>query len=507
MITFVDYTAAFDTVSHKFLDKALRDAGAPIKVRAMYRAIYQAATAFTTTSGVGGEENHSGKFPIRRVVLQEDITSPLYFILALELILRKFDAHKDKGVSFMDIMLHTLGYADDVALMENGDEVGIDRLSVRITAISKGSKDEADMSISIPKTMTLHVSEQEKVSKTTAIEAKKICKFKCPHLNCNHSFMTKKGMLIHAGTCQWKDEFEMDKIISHRGPITNRSYLVKWKGYTDEENSWVTRLNLHPQSIEDYERRSGAYVEDWQFRCPKCNLPCASERGIKIHMSRSHKQEKQQVFQGRLADKAVKVQKLEAKQEERPKVTCEGQSLVNVFRFKYLGTIFAANGSQHFGIHSRIAMAMERCGRLRSVFDSTFITLNLKLRLYEAAVCSLLTYGCETWNIDEKTRRRINGANSAMLARITGKTIPQEARSATTSLDLIRRIRMRRHRWLGHILRLGPSSIVYQALKMQAKMQLEGNLLMDAPPHTSVEDLARQAKDRSRWRELTHTIR
>ena len=224
-------------------------------------------------------------------------------------------------------------------------------------------------------------------------------------------------------------------------------------------------------------------------------------------MSRSHKQEKQQVFQGRLADKAVKVQKLEAKQEERPKVTCEGQSLVNVFRFKYLGTIFAANGSQHFGIHSRIAMAMERCGRLRSVFDSTFITLNLKLRLYEAAVCSLLTYGCETWNIDEKTRRRINGANSAMLARITGKTIPQEARSATTSLNLIRRIRMRRHRWLGHILRLGPSSIVYQALKMQAKMQLEGNLVMDTPPHTSVEDLARQAKDRARWRELTHTIR
>ena len=66
---------------------------------------------------------------------------------------------------------------------------------------------------------------------------------------------------------------------------------------------------------------------------------------------------------------------------------------------------------------------------------------------------------------------------------------------------------MRRHRWLGHILRLGPSSIVYQALKIQAKMQMEGNLLMDAPPHTSVEDLARQAKDRARWRELTHAIR
>ena len=129
-------------------------------------------------------------------------------------------------------------------------------------------------------------------------------------------------------------------------------------------------------------------------------------------MSRSHKQEKEQVFQGRLVDKAVQIKKLEAKQEERPKVICEGQPLNNVFRFRYLGTIFAANGSQHFDVDARIAMAMARCGRLRSIFDSEVITLNLKLRLYEVAVCSLLTYGCETWDIDEKTRKRINGANS-----------------------------------------------------------------------------------------------
>ena len=39
-ITFIDYTAAFDTVSHKFLDEALAEAGAPIKARAMFRAVY-----------------------------------------------------------------------------------------------------------------------------------------------------------------------------------------------------------------------------------------------------------------------------------------------------------------------------------------------------------------------------------------------------------------------------------------------------------------------------------
>ena len=150
---------------------------------------------------------------------------------------------------------------------------------------------------------------------------------------------------------------------------------------------------------------------------------------------------------------------------------------------------------------------MARCGRLRSIFDSEVITPNLKLRLYEAAVCSLMTYGCETWNLDEKTKKKLNGANSRMLARITGKPIPQEARPASTSLNLVRKIRMRRHRWLGHILRLSPESLAFQAVAIQSQMNMEGNLLMDAPPSTDIADLARQAKDRARWRELTHAIK
>ena len=78
-------------------------------------------------------------------------------------------------------------------------------------------------------------------------------------------------------------------------------------------------------------------------------------------------------------------------------------------------------------------MAMARCGRLRAIFDSNVITMKSKLRLYEAATCSLMTYGCETRNIDENTRKRINGTNSIMLARITGKSVPSSSRSA---LDL-----------------------------------------------------------------------
>ena len=203
-ITFVDYSTAFDTVSHKFFDEVVEATGAPVKIRALFRAIYDSASAFTTVPGTDGKTVSSVTFPINRGVLQRDITFPLYFILALELILRKYDSRVDKGVPFADVLLHTLGYVDDVDLIEYGDNVGTNRLSERVTAIKRGSKESADMdvNITITKTKDLHVRQQESVSKTTQAEARVKCRFKCPHLGCDHVFLTKRGRNIHAGRCQ-----------------------------------------------------------------------------------------------------------------------------------------------------------------------------------------------------------------------------------------------------------------------------------------------------------------
>ena len=85
--------------------------------------------------------------------------------------------------------------------------------------------------------------------------------------------------------------------------------------------------------------------------------------------------------------------------------------------------------------------------------------------------------------------KRINGANSVMLARITGRSISSEARLLTTSFDLIKTIRERRLRWLGQIIRAGLDSIMYQALVVQKSLGHTGNLLMDAPPHDSIHSL------------------
>ena len=138
----------------------------------------------------------------------------------------------------------------------------------------------------------------------------------------------------------------------------------------------------------------------------------------------------------------------------------------NIFLFKYLGSIFAADGTQDHDIKRRIALAMDRMGQLRHIFNA-HISMSVKMKIYKTAICSLLTYGCEAWDLSERAMAMINGANARCLCRFTGKDAHQEASARTRSYDLVRAIRQRRLRWLGHLLRLRGDRLVKLATRVQ----------------------------------------
>ena len=99
-------------------------------------------------------------------------------------------------------------------------------------------------------------------------------------------------------------------------------------------------------------------------------------------------------------------------QRRKEKVRCEGQELANVFNFKYLGSIFSADGNHTHDVKRRCAMEENRCGELRHIFNSDNIPMNLKLKIYKVAVCSLMTYGSEVWSLTESTAALLNGCNA-----------------------------------------------------------------------------------------------
>ena len=138
VVTYIDFAAAFDSVSHKFLDEALAAAGAKRKTRALLRAIYSAAQGAVQIRDETGSIKLSQAFEVRRGVVQGDIISPILFILALDQMVQEADT-EGQGVTVGEIKeLRVLGYADDAAMASFSVEAGHDSALDQICGRSAG---------------------------------------------------------------------------------------------------------------------------------------------------------------------------------------------------------------------------------------------------------------------------------------------------------------------------------------------------------------------------------
>ena len=318
--------------------------------------------------------------------------------------------HVVGDVGGVTIERHTLGYADDAALLDESTEVA----TQRVTAIAAGSKADADMAISVSKTKAMHVRRQEKCSPVTDAEARAQAKFKCPHIGCNYVFNNQHGLKVHAGKCARKNLYTADKILEVSGATGSplRRFKVRWAGYGADEDTWEPFANLPPHMIKEFLVANDMYDYAWSgARCPLCDKPCKNLRGVKIHMRHCYFHnieggQQKQSFSHRKAEAAARTAKTKHTQNSRPKIRCEGEELDNVYLFKYLGSIFAADGSHEHDVNRRILLAMKRCGALRNIFGSTDIPTHLKINIYKSAVMSLLTYGCEAWSFTEALQAR-----------------------------------------------------------------------------------------------------
>ena len=76
----------------------------------------------------------------------------------------------------------------------------------------------------------------------------------------------------------------------------------------------------------------------------------------------------------------------------------EGEPLSHAFTFCYLGHNFRADGKSE----DRMRKAAIRFSKMCHIWKSRELNVNLKLRLYAAAVVSVLTYACEAWPLSVK---------------------------------------------------------------------------------------------------------
>ena len=196
VVTFIDYRAAFDIISHRFLDESLAAAGVQPKIRRIVKAIYTDATGMVRLRLPSGETMCSEPFPVRRGVIQGDIFSPqclrsgwIAFSGCTTSLAR---ALANGGPSLGDVTASKLEYADDVGLLNwTAAEA-----SERVSALASGSRASASMEMSAPKSKGMHVHIRERLPVSTEVEVEVIdLPHNCPE--CERTSPTSRGLAVH----------------------------------------------------------------------------------------------------------------------------------------------------------------------------------------------------------------------------------------------------------------------------------------------------------------------
>ena len=246
VITYIDFVAAFDSILHSYMLQALLEYGVPRKYCRLVAKIYQVAAVQVRIQETSGERKLSRPIPIRRGAIQGDIPSPVYFLVALDRLLKKHGGNHNNGIPLTpELTLTDLEYADDAGLADTDTETS----SLRVTNLDSKGNEEAGMSISVPKTKAQHIRPKPAVSETTEEDIKDLPAAEAfAHIcdKCDRPFPTRHGLAVHKG--RWCKGRRIRKTISRKGTVADR--VIQLKKVKDMQQE-LPHVKLGNDSLEN----------------------------------------------------------------------------------------------------------------------------------------------------------------------------------------------------------------------------------------------------------------
>ena len=101
--------------------------------------------------------------------------------------------------------------------------------------------------------------------------------------------------------------------------------------------------------------------------------------------------------------------------------TLEGTPLKLVDKFTYLGSSVESTEKD---IETRLTKTWTAINRLSIIWKSD-LTDKMKRSFFQAAVISILLYGCTTWTLTKRLEKKLNGNYTRMLRAIPNKSWQQ----------------------------------------------------------------------------------
>ena len=191
----------------------------------------------------------------------------------------------------------------------------------------------------------------------------------------------------------------------------------------------------------------------------------------------------------------------------------EGTPLKLVDKFTYLGSSVESTEKD---IETRLTKAWTAINRLSIIWKSD-LTDKMKCSFFQAAVTSILLYGCTTWTLTKRLEKKLDGNYTRMLRAILNKSLQQHPTRHQLSGHLppiTKTIQVRRTRHAGHCWR-SRDELIRDVLLW---IPTHGRAKAGRPARTYIqqlcedtgccpEDLPRAMNDREEWRERVRDIR
>ena len=129
--------------------------------------------------------------------------------------------------------------------------------------------------------------------------------------------------------------------------------------------------------------------------------------------------------------------------------TLDGTSLKLVDKFTYQGS---SDSSNEKDIDTQLTKAWTAIGTLSIIWKSD-LTDKMKRSFFQAAVVSILLYGCTTWTLTKRLEKKLDSNYTGMLRAILNKSWrqhPTKHQLYGHLLPITKNIQVRRTRHAGH---------------------------------------------------------
>ena len=193
---------------------------------------------------------------------------------------------------------------------------------------------------------------------------------------------------------------------------------------------------------------------------------------------------------------------------------CHAKTVVDDFVF--LGTNVPSVVAD---VKRRTRLAAWAFDRLKNaIWTNQDITRSLKVRIYRALILPIAIYGAESWTLCQADKRQLNTFEMRCLRVILGVSLMDKIRNEeirqrlhlpTTICDEVSK---RRLKWFGHVVRMPPHRLPFQAYKMTfskedhqdahqpaGEVKLKGTWAFLDP----LKEAEHQAQGRPEWRRIT----